>query len=147
MGVLEKPVFGIREMSWWVVSPVKAQSPSQLHCDGNRGHVWAELVPGLGRRGELLKGKLSEEVLEALGISKYTREKGVTWRTHCGHSGNSLVPSDLETLKSSMSSQEKGGCKKRAEALPCQLFYHHTPSVQNSSWPLVGLRDVCQENE
>lgn len=56
-------------------------------------------------------------MLEVLGISKYTREKGVTWRTHCGCSGNSLVPSDLETLKSSVSSQEKGGCKKRAEAL------------------------------
>ena len=72
VGVLKKPVFGIREMSWWVVSPVKAQSPSQLRCGGNRGHVWAELVLGLGRRGARLKGKLSEEVLEVLGISKYT---------------------------------------------------------------------------
>lgn len=26
VGVLEKPVFGVREMSWWVVSPVKIKS-------------------------------------------------------------------------------------------------------------------------
>ena len=75
VGVLEKPVFGVREMSWWVVLPVKAQSPSQLCCDGNRGHVWAELVPGLGRRAELLKGKLAKEVLEVLGISILERKE------------------------------------------------------------------------
>ena len=34
--------------------------------------MWAELVSGLGRKAELLKGKLSEEMLEVLGISKYT---------------------------------------------------------------------------
>ena len=72
---MEKPVFGVREMSWWVVLPVKAQSPSQLCCDGNRGHVWAELVPGLGRRAELLKGKLVKDVLEVLGISILERKE------------------------------------------------------------------------